>query len=93
MFGYESVRRKQFSMQWKYVDIEFELDPDGVAYVPITYRGYTGTVEYSEEENIYFGNILKIKPLVTYKGYDIDSMINDFYRAVSDYIGDRSPLS
>ena len=34
------------------------------------YRGYVGSVEFSEEDEIFYGNVLGIKALISYKGTD-----------------------
>ena len=50
------------------------------------YKGYTGSVEYSIEDNILFGQILGIRSLIMYEGNTIDKLVEDFYTAVDDYL-------
>lgn len=49
------------------------------------YKGYFGTVEYSESDNILFGKVIGIDSLVSYEGHSIDELRNDFESAVDDY--------
>ena len=52
----------------------------------IEYKGYTGSVEFSEEDNLFFGSIIGIKSLVLYDEKDIDELTKDFQGAVDDYL-------
>ncbi len=51
------------------------------------YKGYTGSVEYSEEDNILFGKVLGMsKDAITYEGETIDQLKADFETGVDDYL-------
>ena len=52
----------------------------------ISYKGFTGSVEFSEEDNLYFGKILGITGLISYEGETYDELISDFQGAVDDYM-------
>lgn len=54
----------------------------------MTYKGYTGTVEYSEKDNILFGKVLGINGLISYEGTDVNSLRADFEEAVDYYLED-----
>ena len=47
----------------------------------LKYKGYTGSVEYSEEDNCLFGKVQ-----VTYEGATVDELTADFHGAVDDYL-------
>lgn len=49
------------------------------------YKGYFGSVSYSEEDEVYYGRIEYIRDLVSYEGDDIESLENNFKEAVDDY--------
>lgn len=51
------------------------------------YKGYSGTVEYSQEDNVLFGKVLGIKSLISYEGQSVEELKNDFESAVDDYLG------
>lgn len=52
----------------------------------IYYKGYYGTVEYSEDDDILFGQIAFIRDAITYEAEDIKTLKHEFYNAVDDYI-------
>ena len=52
----------------------------------ITYHGFTGSVEWSENDKCYFGKILGIRSLVSYEGDTEKELIDDFRGAVDDYL-------
>ena len=37
----------------------------------LTYNGYTGSVEFSEEDNVFFGKLEGINALVNYEGESV----------------------
>lgn len=55
----------------------------------INYKGYFGTVEYSEKDNCLFGKIVGMpKSSITYEGSSVDELIEDFHNAVDDYLAE-----
>ncbi len=52
----------------------------------IEYRGYTGSVEFSEADNLLFGQVLGIRSLISYEGTTARELVKDFHEAVDDYI-------
>ena len=50
------------------------------------YKGYTGSVEFSKEDSIFFGEVLGIRSLISYEGHDRASLEEDFRGAVDDYL-------
>ena len=51
----------------------------------INYRGYTGSVEFSEADGVFFGQVLGIKALISYEGTNAATLIEDFHAAVDEY--------
>lgn len=51
------------------------------------YRGYIGSVEYSEPDNCLYGKVQGIRSLISYEGESISELIEDFHGAVDDYLG------
>lgn len=49
------------------------------------YRGYTGTIHYSDEDGVFFGRVLGIRSMVSYEGETIAELFADFKAAVDDY--------
>lgn len=53
----------------------------------LTYKGYTGSVEYDDSVNKLVGKILGMKhTLILYEGDSIESLKKDFEEAVDDYL-------
>lgn len=52
----------------------------------LEYREYTGSVEYSEEEQIFRGKVIGIEDHVSYQGKNEEELAEDFQTAVDIYI-------
>lgn len=50
------------------------------------YKGYVGSVHYSDEDEVFHGKIEFIRDLVTYEGTDVKGLKNSFREAVEDYL-------
>jgi len=50
------------------------------------HKGYTGSVEYSDEESVLFGKVQFIRALISYEGKDVESLRQDFHAAVEDFL-------
>ena len=64
------------------------------------YKGYTGSVEYSEEDNCLYGKVMGMsRDAITYEGQDVNELRRDFEGAIDDYLaswvdqGDRFCLN
>lgn len=52
----------------------------------IEYKGYIGSVEFSEEDGVFFGKVQGIRSLISYEGTNAKELISDFHGAVDDYL-------
>ena len=52
----------------------------------LKYRGYLGTVQYSEEDNLLYGKAAGIKDLISYHGKSLESLKKSFETAIDDYL-------
>lgn len=52
----------------------------------MTYKGYVGTVEYSEEDGCLFGRIAGIQDIISYEGESVTEIRQAFEEAVDDYL-------
>lgn len=50
------------------------------------YKGYFGSIEYSDEDGVFFGEIEFIRALVTFEGKSVESLREAFKEAVDDYL-------
>ena len=52
----------------------------------IQYKGYIGSVEFSEKDSVFFGKVLGMHSLISYEGEDVKGLIEDFHDAIDDYL-------
>lgn len=53
----------------------------------LKYKGYIGSVEYSEEDNCLFGKVIGMsKDVITYEGSSINELKADFEAGVDTYL-------
>ena len=52
----------------------------------IEYKGYIGSVEFSEEDALYYGKVQGICSLISYEGSTAKELVADFHGAVDDYL-------
>ena len=50
------------------------------------YKGYLGSVEFSEEDALFYGKVLGIRALISYEGSTARELLTDFHGAVDDYL-------
>jgi len=52
----------------------------------MTYKGYLGSVSYSEKDQVFFGKVEGINGLVNFEGESVKELTNAFHEAVDDYL-------
>lgn len=52
----------------------------------LKYKNYTGSIEYSKEDDLLFGKVLGIKDLISYEGKTGMELENDFREVVDEYL-------
>ena len=52
----------------------------------MNYKGYIGSVEYSEEDGVLHGKVVGIRALISYEGKSVDEITKDFNNAVDEYL-------
>lgn len=53
---------------------------------PMKYKDYLGSIEFDEEERLFYGKLLFIRALVSYEAKDAEGLVNAFHEAVDDYL-------
>ena len=43
----------------------------------IRYKGYVGSVEFSEEDGIFYGKVMGVRSLISYEGENEKELLND----------------
>lgn len=52
----------------------------------MTYKGYTGLVEFDADANILFGKVIDIKDVVTFQGTTVEEIRQAFQDSIDDYL-------
>lgn len=52
----------------------------------MSYKGYLGSVEFDEQERVFYGKLEFIRALVSYEARDAEGLVLAFHEAVDDYI-------
>lgn len=50
------------------------------------YKDYIGSIEFSEEDCIFYGKVQGIRALISYEGTTAQELVDDFHCAVDDYL-------
>ncbi len=50
------------------------------------YKGYVGSVEFSEADGVFFGKVIGIRALLSYEGTNATELVEDFHGVVDDYL-------
>ncbi|MCD8208737.1 MAG: hypothetical protein LUD72_12425 [Bacteroidales bacterium] len=50
------------------------------------YKGFVGSIEFSEPDNVFYGKVEEIDALVSYEGETMEKLREDFHGAVDDYL-------
>jgi len=51
----------------------------------LNYKGYIGTIEYTDEDGCFFGEVTNINALIMYEGNTLEELYEDFKGAIDDY--------
>ena len=54
----------------------------------LQHKGKTGTIEYCDVDEVYYGKVLNTKHLITYEGVTLEELAEFFEFAVDDAIKD-----
>ena len=54
--------------------------------IELEYKGYKGSVSYSQEDKIYYGKVLDINDSVSFEGKSMKKLEKDFHCAIDDYL-------
>jgi len=50
------------------------------------YKGYTASIEFDEEAEIFFGKVVDLKDVITFQGKTVDDLKNEFINSIDDYL-------
>ena len=52
----------------------------------LTYKNYIGTVNFSEDDGVFFGKVVGITDSISFEGDSVESLKEDFHSAVDEYL-------
>ena len=52
----------------------------------IKYKGYTGSVNFTDEDGCFFGKVLGVHPLISFEGESVSELLDDFHAAIDHYL-------
>ena len=52
----------------------------------LSYKGFIGSVSFSEKDGVFFGKIEGIDGMVNFEGESVNELTNAFHEAVDDYL-------
>jgi predicted HicB family RNase H-like nuclease len=52
----------------------------------IEYKGYVGSIEFSESDSLFYGKVMGIRSLISYEGTNAVELVGDFRAAVDEYL-------
>jgi predicted HicB family RNase H-like nuclease len=52
----------------------------------IEYKGYLSRVEFDDEANIFHGEVINIRDVITFQGKTVDELRKAFEDSVEDYL-------
>ena len=50
------------------------------------YKGYLGKVEFDDESNIFHGEVINLRDVVTFQGETVGKLRKAFHESVDDYL-------
>jgi predicted HicB family RNase H-like nuclease len=52
----------------------------------MTYKGYEATVEYDDDSEIFHGEVINLRDVVTFQGRSVSELKKAFAGSVEDYL-------
>ncbi|MCE2732373.1 MAG: type II toxin-antitoxin system HicB family antitoxin [Cyclobacteriaceae bacterium] len=52
----------------------------------LEYKGFAGSVEFSADDQVFFGKIVGIRDVVTFEGATVKELTKAFHESVNDYL-------
>lgn len=52
------------------------------------YKGYYGSIEYSDEDHCFYGKVLGINSLILFEGTNVQELESSFHEMLDEYLAD-----
>ena len=60
--------------------------PPLLAYTMMEYKGFVGNIEYDDEAEIFHGEVINTRDVITFQGSSVAELRNAFRDSVDDYL-------
>ncbi len=50
------------------------------------YKGYTAKIEFDDQANVFHGEVLNLRDVITFQGRTVEELRNAFHDSVEDYL-------
>ena len=50
------------------------------------YKGYTAKIEFDDQANVFHGEVLNLRDVITFQGRTVEELRNAFHDSVDDYL-------
>lgn len=54
----------------------------------MSYKGYTGRIEFDERDNVFVGRVLGVRSIISFHGETVAELRGEFEAAIDDYLLD-----
>ena len=51
----------------------------------LTYNGYTASISYNSDDEVFFGKVIGVNDLIVFEGTSVTELKNGFQEAIDDY--------
>lgn len=60
--------------------------PEDTESLKLSYRGYTATIEYDDDDKLWHGKLDKIHDMINFHSFKAEEIEREFHNAVNDYL-------
>jgi predicted HicB family RNase H-like nuclease len=50
------------------------------------YKGYVGTVQFDEEAEIFHGEVINLRDVITFQADSVEGLKREFHQSINDYL-------
>ena len=54
----------------------------------LNHRGFTGSVDYAAEDEVFYGKVLGVDDLITFEGDSVKTLKSAFHQMIDEHIQD-----
>ncbi len=50
------------------------------------YKGYVAKIEFDDDDDLFHGEVINLRDVITFQGYDVNELRQAFQESVEDYL-------